>query len=71
MSVRPSFGHETKVERYADLAEAARRLGRRAAADRYLLLAWAAFEAVELQGFGPPPANGSETAQIVPFPRPD
>jgi len=56
------------AECYADLSDSARRLGRRAAADRYLLLAWAAFEEVEVRPLEFEADKDRPSADIVPFP---
>jgi len=44
MDCRPTRDCERRVERYADLADEARASGDADAADRLLLLAWAAYD---------------------------
>lgn len=59
------------IGRYAELSDSARRLGRRAAADRYLLLAWAAFEDIDLRAGERASGEDGPSAEIVPFPTRD
>ena len=46
MDISESLSH-VKAMRLADLADAARRLGRTEQADRFLLLAWAAYDELD------------------------
>ena len=46
MDISEPFSH-VKAMRLADLADAARRLGRAEQADRFLLLAWAAYDELD------------------------
>ena len=47
MEYRPTRDCERRVERYADLADQARSAHRVDEADRFLLLAWAAYDDVD------------------------